>query len=126
MNEGAFSSWLDAYKHAWEAEDPIAAGDIFAEDATYQEKPFDEPMRGRKAITDYWSGNVTEQNNVQFGHEVLATTDEIGIARWWASFDDHSSNAHVKLDGIFVVHLDAENRCTQLQEWWHYTGEQKQ
>ncbi len=126
MNEAAFSSWLDAYKHAWEAEDPIAAGEIFTDDATYQEKPFDEPMRGRQAITDYWSGNVTEQNNVQFGYEVLATTDEIGVARWWASFDDHSSKAHVKLDGIFVVHLDSEKRCTQLQESWHYTGEQKQ
>ena len=125
MNEGAFSSWLDAYKHAWEGGDPIAAGDIFTEDATYQEKPFDEPMRGRKAITDYWSGNVAEQDNVQFGYEVLATTDEIGIARWWASFVDHSSKAHVQLDGIFVIHLDSDNRCTELQEWWHYVGEQK-
>ena len=49
---------------------PIAAGDIFTEDATYQEKPFDEPMRGREAITEYWSGNVKEQDNVQFGYEV--------------------------------------------------------
>ena len=125
MKEEAFRSWLDAYKHAWEAGDPIAAGDIFTEDATYQEKPFDEPMHGRKAITEYWSGNVKEQDNVQFGYEVLATTSEIGISRWWASFSDHSSKAHVKLDGIFVIHLDSENRCTQLQEWWHFTGEQK-
>ena len=126
MNNEAFKSWLDAYKRAWEAGDPKAAADIFTEDATYQEIPFDEPMRGRTAITDYWSGNVTEQDNVQFGYEVLATTVEIGIARWWASFLDHSSKAHVKLDGIFVVHLDFENRCTEFQEWWHATGEQNQ
>ena len=105
MNKEAFKSWLDAYKRAWEAGDPKAAADIFTEDATYQEIPFDEPMRGRTAITDYWSGNVTEQDNVQFGYEVLATTVEIGIARWWASFLDHSSKAHVKLDGILVDNI---------------------
>lgn len=126
MNTKAFSSWLDSYKHAWEGGDSIAAGAIFTEDATYQEKPFDEPMRGRRAITDYWSGNALEQDNVQFGSEVLATTDELGIARWWASFSDRSSKAHVKLDGIFVVHLDSDYLCSQLREWWHFTGEQKQ
>ncbi len=126
MNRDAFTSWLDAYKHAWETRDHKAAGDIFTEDATYQEVPFDEPMRGRQAIIDYWEGNVTEQEDVRFGYEVFATTETIGIARWWTSMIDLASKAHVKLDGIFVVSMDDDGRCTEFREWWHATGEQKQ
>ncbi len=123
MNNKDFKSWLDAYGRAWETRDPQAAAEIFTENATYQEVPFDEPIRGREAIGKYWSGNVQEQDEVRFGYEILATTQDKGIARWWTSLLDLPSKAHVKLDGIFVVSLDAENRCTEFQEWWHATGE---
>ncbi len=124
MNNEEFKSWLDSYGHAWETRDPQAAGAIFTEDATYQEVPFDEPMRGRKAIVKYWSTSVSSQDQVRFGYEILATTQDKGIARWWTSFVDLSSKAQVKLDGIFVVTLDGENRCEVFQEWWHATGGQ--
>jgi SnoaL-like domain len=51
----AFRSWLDAYGRAWEKRDPEAATALFTEDSTYQVTPFLEPMRGRKAIFEYWS-----------------------------------------------------------------------
>ena len=124
MNHDSFKSWLDAYGHAWESGDPRAAAEIFTNDATYQEVPFDEPMRGREAIAEYWSKNVSEQDQVRFGYEILATTQDKGIARWWSSFIDIPSKARVKLDGIFVLSLDSENRCDVFQEWWHATGEQ--
>ena len=123
MNHDTFQSWLDAYGRAWEAQDPEAAAALFTEDATYQEVPFDEPMRGRAAIAEYWSTNVQAQDDIKFGYEILATTEDKGIARWWTSFVDVPSKARVKLDGIFVVTLDTENRCTVFQEWWHATGE---
>ncbi len=124
MNHDSFKSWLDAYGRAWESRDPQAATEIFAENATYQEVPFDEPMRGRDAIHDYWAKNVGEQDEVRFSYEILATTEDKGIARWWTSFVDIASKANVKLDGIFVVSFDGEDRCQVFQEWWHATGEQ--
>ena len=119
MNHSDFKSWLDAYGRAWETQDAQAAAELFTDDATYQETPFDEPMRGRAAIAEYWSTNVAEQDQVRFGYEILATTEDKGIARWWTTFVDIASKAEVKLDGIFVVSLDAENRCDVFQEWWH-------
>ena len=36
MNQEAVKSCLDAYGRAWETRDPQAAGDLFADDATYR------------------------------------------------------------------------------------------
>lgn len=98
---------------------PHAAADLFAEDGTYQVTPFAEPMRGRLAIFDYWSHVAETERDIQFGCEVLAVTQETSIARWWASFLIVPQALQTKLDGIFLISLDADGRCRSLREWWH-------
>ena len=115
-----FDSWLGAYGDAWEARDPRAAAELFSADATYQETPFEEPARGREAIAQYWSRVTRGHQQVRFDHEVLAVTEDMGIARWWASFDSVHLGARVELDGIFVVRMGAEGMCKEFREWWHY------
>jgi hypothetical protein len=115
----AFKSWLDAYGRAWESRDPQAATGLFTEDGTYQVTPFLEPMRGRKAIFEYWSQVARTEEDIRFGYKILAVTPEIGIARWWASFIRVPPGLQTKLDGIFLVSLDGDRRCKSLQEWWH-------
>lgn len=119
MTYDQFRSWLEAYRRAWETRDPQTAASLFAEDGTYQENPFAEPMRGRRAIADYWSHVALTQEQVQFRYEILAVKRALGIARWWASFVRIPSKTQIKLDGIFAVSLDGENRCWVFREWWH-------
>lgn len=119
MTHEAFKGWLDAYGHAWETRDPEAAATLFAEDGAYQETPFVEPLRGRRAIASYWSHATGSHTNVHFGYELLALNENHGIAHWWCSFVRPSARASLKLDGIFVLQFDPKGRCTSLREWWH-------
>jgi SnoaL-like domain len=119
MNAESFQAWLDSYRSAWEARDPQAAQALFAEGATYQETPFDEPLRGREAVFAYWAEAPRTQDQVRFKGEVLAVSERGGVARWQASFVRVPSGVRVELDGIFLVQLDQENRCREFQEWWH-------
>jgi len=119
MNPETFGSWLDAYGHAWETRDPEAAVRLFTREATYHETPFDEPARGYAEILEYWSEGARSQEDVHFSHEILAVTEHEGIARWRANFTRVPSGAQVKLDGIFLVKLDADGLCTEFREWWH-------
>lgn len=119
MDRASFESWLEKYGRAWEDRNAQAAADLFKEDGTYQVTPFVEPMRGRPAIFEYWTGVAQTQRDIQFGCEVLAVTAEAGIARWWASFVIVPQGLQTKLDGIFVISLDDDGRCRSLREWWH-------
>ena len=86
MNSGKFDRWVEAYGRAWETKDPEAAADLFVEDATYQETPFDEPMRGSAEITEYWSSVTGSQDEIRFSYEILAASAGEGIAHWGANF----------------------------------------
>lgn len=119
MDAEKLKAWLDAYGRAWATRDPQAVGKLFSEDATYQETPFVEPMRGREAIVDYWLQKVkNRQQNPQFGCQVLAVNEYVGIARWQASFIRVSTKKPVNLDGIFLLRFGEDNLCHALEEWW--------
>jgi hypothetical protein len=119
MQQAAFKSWLEAYGRAWQERNPQAAANLFTEDGTYQVTPFVEPMRGRLAILEYWSNVARTEEDIQFGFEILAATQEAGIARWWESFLIVPQGLQTKLEGIFLISLDAGGRCRSLREWWH-------
>ena len=99
--------------------DPRLAASLYAEDATYQVTPFDEPFRGRAAIYKYWTGVTGTEEKIQFDFETLAVTTEYGIAEWRASFVRVPPGLPTQLNGVFVITLDATGRCQSLREWWH-------
>ena len=119
MDRNAFKAWLDSYGRAWMQRDPDAAAALYASDGTYRVTPFQEPMTGRQAIFDYWSEVARTQDQILFDYEILAVNAEYGIARWWASFVRVPPGLPTKLDGIFLISLNAGGRCTSLREWWH-------
>jgi uncharacterized protein (TIGR02246 family) len=119
VNSESLRAWLEGYRLAWETRDPEAVSRLFAEDATYQETPFTQPMQGREAIHQYWSEVVAAaQEQIRFGYEVLAVAEDSAIAHWWASFVRVASRAQVSLDGIFLLAFDTAGRCRELREWW--------
>lgn len=120
MDEQVLRSWLDAYGRAWESQDAAAAAAIFAEDGSYAWGPFSEPIRGRAAIHAAWDyATRGQQQDIRFGYEVLAVTSTEGIARWWASMTVRATGKPVRMEGIFLISLAADGRCTVFREWWN-------
>jgi uncharacterized protein (TIGR02246 family) len=116
MERRSFETWLERYGRAWRDRNAQAAADLYTEDGTYQVTPFVDPLRGRQAIFEYWSGVAQTQRDIQFDYEVLAVTPEFGIARWRASFVIVPQGLQTKLDGIFLISLDGDGRCRSLRE----------
>ena len=120
MTESQFEDWLNRYGRAWERQDPDAAAAIFTEEGTYAWGPFNEPIRGREAIRAAWAhATQDQQEQIRFGHEVLAVSGGRGIARWWASMKARASGRQVRMEGIFLVTLAADGRCQVFREWWN-------
>lgn len=118
MERQQLDSWLILYKEAWTSRNPNLIPRLFAENATYHEKPFGLPFSGLESIKQYWNKISSEQEDIKFSYDILATTKEYGIAHWSANFFRNSDSKFVQLDGIFLIYLDKHNKCTKFQEWW--------
>ena len=103
---------------AWEGKDPEAAAELFTDDASYQESPYDEPMRGRSAIVQYWSHVPRTQDDIHFSYDIITLTSDVAVVHWSASFIRIPSKIKVRLDGIFLLNFDESDRCKSLREWW--------
>ena len=111
---------MNAYKKAYEGRDPDAAASLFSEDATYQWGPFGDLLRGPDEIRARWESAVRDERETEyrFDYEVLAITDELGIARWVASADVPAERRRLLYDGVFAVEL-RDGLCRRFREWWN-------
>ena len=112
-----FTAWITAYGDAWEAADAEAAAALFTVAATIQPTPFDELVRGRRAIQAHLSEMFGRVSGVSFSAQVLGAGDTYGIAHWRVATPDFA------LDGVLVAALDERGRCTSLRQWWHASGQ---
>jgi ketosteroid isomerase-like protein len=121
MDHAGFKKWMDAYRRAYERRDPDAAARLFTDDATYQWGPFGDLLRGPEAIRERWASAVGDdrETDFEFAYEVLAVTDELGIAHWMASASVPSEHRRLLYDGIFAVALGEDDLCLQFREWWN-------
>jgi ketosteroid isomerase-like protein len=120
LNRGDVERWLALYGRAWETMDPDTAVELFTQDATYQETPFDEVMRGRPAIHAYWAEIPDYHRDVSFESEVLTVDGDRALAHWWVSLFRVKSGERTKSDGIFLLDFEeGTGLCRSLREWWH-------
>ena len=116
-------AWLGGYRDAWEKRDAERAAQLFTENATYREMPFDAPKSGRAGIREYWAGVTADQRDVEFHSQTIAVNGNAGVAHWSAKFKLASTGATIELDGVFVLEFDSKSGlCTALREWWHERG----
>ena len=112
--------WLDAYGRAWERHDVDSFVALFREDAVYQWGPFSEPLRGHDQIRARAGLADSSQSDVRFRHEPLAITpDGRGVCRWWVKLLLPEEAVVEESEGIFLVTVGDDGRCSYFQEWWN-------
>jgi ketosteroid isomerase-like protein len=117
------AAWLEAYKRAWQTQDPDLIVSLFTPDATYQEAAFDPPDTGHAGIRNYWETKVIAgQRDIAFGYELWAVEGNVAYAHWHSRFTRIPHGTSVRLDGVFKLTFSARGAagllCQSLEEWW--------
>lgn len=121
MQKEEFKCWLEKYLRCQEQHKPEIIKEIFAEDGVYWWGPFNEARHGVEAIYQHHKKALSHQENIKYTYEILATTDDYGIAKFYLTLKDLAPNEPETYDGIFLVYLNDSNKCTLFQEWYHGT-----
>ena len=119
MTREDFQNWVEAYLRPQEQCDPECIRQVFAEDGVYWWGPFNESRYGIEAIYQHHKHALSHQSDLHYTYEILAVTETCGIARFHLTLTEQMPGAPDEYDGIFLVYLNAEHKCTRFEEWYH-------
>lgn len=108
------TSWIDAYRRAWNSNDADDIGQLFAEDAQYYTEPFSQPWRGRQAIVDNWLARRDEPAQTEFAWHPVAITEELAVVQGNTAYFRDA----VTYSNLWVIRFDQTGQCTEFTEWW--------
>jgi ketosteroid isomerase-like protein len=108
-------TWVEAYEQAWRTSGTEGLDTLFAEDATYQTAPFEDPFRGLAAISTMWEEERSDPDEAfALRSEVVAVEGDTGVVRVEVHYGEPASQTYRNL---WVVRLNDEGRCTTFEEW---------
>ncbi|MVU77111.1 nuclear transport factor 2 family protein [Nocardia sp. ET3-3] len=107
---------IDTYFRAWETQDPALIVTIFTENATYAERAFEEPHRGRTGIAAYWKDKVVgDESDIRCRLLSLYLDGQTAIAEWEAEFADLGVRKLMR--EVAILEFDGD-KIASLREYW--------
>jgi hypothetical protein len=121
LNHVAVHGWLSAYERAWRTAGTASLGELFTEDATYQQAPFEKQLVGLDAIAEMWEAE-REGPDEEFGMKsaVVALDDNVAVIRVEVEYD-HSTPLEYR--DLWVIRFGEDGRCTSFEEWPFWPGQ---
>ncbi|MGH8928188.1 MAG: nuclear transport factor 2 family protein [Acidimicrobiia bacterium] len=113
MTPADVQSWLDRYIEAWRSYDRGQIKALFAEEASYQYHPWDEPLRGADAIADDWLANQDEPGSWEASYRPLMVDGQRAITTGHSSYDNGR-----RYWNLWEVDFDDQGRCIRFVEWF--------
>jgi SAM-dependent methyltransferase len=101
---------LDKYFTAWHRQDEQLLAEVFAEDATYHEKPFDEPIHGLEAIRRYWREQAQLQRSPQPELVRVLIQGNNLLAEWRTVFARDGGSERTEVRGVLWCVADKQAR----------------
>ena len=127
IDRAAVDRWLEAYVAAWRSYDREAIAALFSEDVEYRYHPYDEPIRGRGAVTDAWLGTgghddastPDEKGTYDADYRAVAVDGDVAVAVGSSTyFSGPGGPVTEAYDHCYVMRFDAEGRCREFTEWF--------
>src|SRR6185437_4705821 len=105
--------WVDAYREAWETNDPDAVAALFTADGVYKVEPW-WIQNGREEIVAGWLEHADKPGDTAFHWWHVARDGDLWIlearTRYHSLGKDYAN--------LWLVELDDEGRARGFSEWW--------
>ena len=118
LTEQEVRAVVDTYIRAWVQQDPDLITTVFTDSATYHERVFEEPIRDRQGIRDYWQRKVVEtQARISCELLNLYLDDNTAIAEWQVEFDDLLQGIRKRMREVAILVFEGQV-IASLREYW--------
>jgi ketosteroid isomerase-like protein len=113
--------WLTRYERAWRKAGTAAVSELFSEDATYQQSPYDEPIAGLAAIADMWEAEREGPDEAfTMVSEILALEGHTAVIHVDVAYEGPVAGEYRDL---WVIRFAEDGRCLAFEEWPFWPGQ---
>ncbi|QCB94483.1 nuclear transport factor 2 family protein [Cellulomonas shaoxiangyii] len=115
METADVMGWVREYERAWRDQDVAAVERLFTEDALYLRGAYDEGLRGRAAIAEFW----LDPTPFTMSAEPVAVAPPMAVVRVEVQYlgdDPH------EFRDLWVMRFAADGRAEHFEEWAHWPG----
>ena len=116
-----YSGMIEQFGKAWEQGLPDGITEVFAEDAVFLPSPFDEPIRGKEAIAEYWKDIPVEQAEVSFRFGEIFAAGPWFSTEYKCTFRRRRSGQMIDVRGGLFCETH-EGKIAEMRMYWHRTA----
>jgi hypothetical protein len=113
MKKADVQDWLDRYVEAWRSYDPKAIRALFAKNAKYAYHPWDEPLKGSKAIAENWLANQDAPGSWEAEYRPVTVKGNRAHATGRTTYSNGRN-----FRNLFELEFDDQGRCVNFVEWF--------
>ena len=109
------TNWIDAYRRAWDSNDPDDIQALFTEDGVYRFRPDEsDPATGHEALVAAWLRDKDEPGDTTFDYEVLGVSGDRAFVQAVTNYLKHGD----VYDNLWVIDFTADGRARSFTEWF--------
>jgi ketosteroid isomerase-like protein len=113
-----YSAMIERFGKAWEQGLPEEITEVFSDDAVFMASPFDEPLRGKAAISEYWKDVPVEQAEVQFRFGEIFAAGPWFSTEYKCTFRRRRTGQMIDVRGSLFCETE-EGKITEMRMYWH-------
>jgi ketosteroid isomerase-like protein len=107
--------WLAAYEAAWRTPGTEGLAEIFTNDASYRQSPYQKPVVGLDAIRRMWDDEREGPDEIfAIATDILAVDGPTVVVRVEVRYGDPLRHEYRDL---WIMQLAVDGRCNQFEEW---------
>lgn len=124
MLKEKYEKWTKEFMESWKELDWKRTLETLDKNVEYYENPIDKPCQNFEEVTNLW--NVVEENqkDISYEFEIISYDENTCIINWQMTRTMTKTGAKQKIDGIFLVSINDEGKCTFFKQW-RFTRESK-
>jgi ketosteroid isomerase-like protein len=115
------ASWVAGCERAWRTAGTELLRELFTDDATYRQAPFDPPIAGLAAISQMWERErAGPDEQFTMSSEVVAVEGNVAVVRAEVRYEAPSPHEYRDL---WIMHFADDGRCLAFEEWPFWPGQ---
>ncbi len=114
-----YYEWMDGFMESWKNLEGERTIEWLSTDVEYYEAPDGDPCDSIQDVAALWAVVPKNQKDITYSYDIICKDDRFCVYNWRMkrTLVTQDGELRQRIDGIFQVALNDENKCMFFKQW---------